>query len=334
MITRLARLALAIALLPSAAIAQPATLKLAFFTSDRSSIYERSVKPFIDAVNQEAKGLLEIEVHFSGALGKALDQQPKLVTDGVADFALVVPGYTPQLFPDNSVLELPGLFRDMSEASLVYTRLVAANQLRGYEDFIVIGAFASEPESIHARKPIASIADLTGLKIRTNNLTQSAALAKLGAIPVSLPINQVSQALSSGMIDGATVPPAAMFEFGISRVASNHYLLPTTVPPTALVMSRKAFESLPNKVQDIIRRHSGEWMLARFVEISRAMDAKVIEEIMIDGRRTVVLPSAKDLETARVAYKAVTDEWTAKNPLNRELLSKAESEIAKIRSAR
>jgi TRAP-type C4-dicarboxylate transport system substrate-binding protein len=68
MITRLARLALAIALLPSAAIAQPATLKLAFFTSDRSSIYERSVKPFIDAVNQEAKGLLEIEVELPTSL--------------------------------------------------------------------------------------------------------------------------------------------------------------------------------------------------------------------------------------------------------------------------
>ena len=123
------------ALFPAAASSSdPVKLKLSFFSSDSAYLYMGGVKPFVDAVNSEAKGLLEIEVFFRGALGKAA-QQPQLVRDGIADIAFVVPGYTADQFPDNAVIELPGLFRDQREASLTYTRTIAAKALRGYEDF-------------------------------------------------------------------------------------------------------------------------------------------------------------------------------------------------------
>ena len=166
--------AVAGALLPGCAFSEPIKLKLSYFSSDRTMLYLGGVKPFVDAVNAEAKGLLEIEVYFSGALGKAPGQQAQLVRDGVAELAYIIPGYTADQFPDNAVIELPGLFRDQREASLVFTRLIAAKALRGYEDFVVITAFTAEPHSIHTRQPIASLADLKGLKIRANNPTEAA----------------------------------------------------------------------------------------------------------------------------------------------------------------
>jgi hypothetical protein len=51
--------------LPATANADPAVLKLAFFGSDRSTTY----KPFLDAVNAEGKGLVEIVLHSGGVLG-------------------------------------------------------------------------------------------------------------------------------------------------------------------------------------------------------------------------------------------------------------------------
>ena len=63
MITVFARWALiACILLPTAAAAEPIKLKLAFFTSDRISLYVDMIKPFVDAVNNEAPDLLQIEV--------------------------------------------------------------------------------------------------------------------------------------------------------------------------------------------------------------------------------------------------------------------------------
>src|SRR5204862_879494 len=133
--------ALALTLLPFGANAEPIKLKLAFFSSDRAVLYSGGVKPFVNAVNAEVGDLLKIEVFFSGALGKVPQQQPQLVRDGTADLAYIIPGYTEEQFPDNAVIELPGLFRDQREASLVFTRLIAAHPLRGDEDFVVITAF-------------------------------------------------------------------------------------------------------------------------------------------------------------------------------------------------
>jgi len=186
-LARCVLVSLALVLSPAAA-AEPVKLKLSFFSSDTAYLYMGGVKPFVDAVNSEAKGLLHIDVFFRGALGKAA-QQPQLVRDGVADIALVVPGYTADQFPDNAVIELPGLFRDQREASLTYTRMITANALRGYEDFFVITAFTVEPHSIHTRQPIASLDDLKGLKIRANNPTEAATFEKLGMRAVIMPAN-------------------------------------------------------------------------------------------------------------------------------------------------
>ena len=221
-------------LLPSAAGAEPIKLKLSFFTSDRSVAYRTAIKPFVDAINSDPRGLLEIKVYFSGALGKVQRELPQQVLDGTADIAFIIPGQNPELFTDNTAIELPGLFRDAREATLTYTRLVAAGALAGYEDFFVIGAYGTQPEIINSRKPINSLADLKGQRIRANNTTEATALAKLGVLPVVLAFNETSPALAGGALDGATVPPAQMFDVGIGRFTSNHYFLSTSVAPLTL----------------------------------------------------------------------------------------------------
>jgi len=94
------RLTLAFLVAPASVAAEPIKLKLAFHTSDKSNIYQAAVKPFVDAVNAEGKGLVEIEVYFSGALGKTPDLQWEVVRDGTADVAFVIPGQTSGHFPD------------------------------------------------------------------------------------------------------------------------------------------------------------------------------------------------------------------------------------------
>ena len=166
---------LGLVMLPVAACAEPIKLKLSFFTSDRSYVYQNQVKPFVDAVNDEGQGLIEIEMSISAALSpRCRPEQPQLVADGTADIAIIVPGQTPDRFGDTGVMELPGLYRDSREASLVFTRLIQAGALKGYNDFFVVGAFVSGAESIHSRKPIAANEDLKGLTIRTNNRTEAA----------------------------------------------------------------------------------------------------------------------------------------------------------------
>ena len=98
-------------LVPAIAAAEPIKLKLAFYSSDRSILYLAGIKPFVDAVNTAAKDLVHIDVDFSSKLGSA-DAIPNVLLDGGADIAFMAPGYTPKVFFDGSVAELPGLFHN------------------------------------------------------------------------------------------------------------------------------------------------------------------------------------------------------------------------------
>jgi TRAP-type C4-dicarboxylate transport system substrate-binding protein len=332
MLKTLARCALiSFALSSAVAAAEPIKLKMAYFSSDRTTTYLAAIKPFVDSVNAEAADLVQIDVSLSGTLGKNPTQQLQLVLDGTADLAFVVPGYTPERFPDNEVIELPGLFKTIREATLVYTGLIAANALRGYGDLFVVGAFTAEPETIHTKLPAASLKDLAGMRIRSNNPVQGAALAGLGMVPVELPINQASSAISSGKLDGAMVGSAPLIEFGISRVVANHYLLVVSAAPLLVVMNRKKFEELPEQAKQIIQRFSGEWAAERYIEIYRAENEASLESLKLDPHRNVVVPSPVDFARANAVFRAEVDSWSATDPLHRRLLAEVEAELGKIR---
>ncbi|MBI4924272.1 MAG: TRAP transporter substrate-binding protein DctP [Devosia nanyangense] len=324
---------LALALLPVAAISAPITLKLAFFASDQSTLFRSTVQPFVDAVNAEGKGLVEIVVYSGGVLGREVAQQPQVALDGTADIAYLVPGYTPALFPDNEVLELPGLYRDEREASLVFTRLIARNALRGYDDYVVLGAYVTEPETFHGRQPIGSVNDLSGRTIRINNTMETAALEKLGALPIPLELSQIADALSSGEIDATVLATVPLADFGVKRIATNHFMLGLSGAPIALVMNRKVFEALPQAAQDLIAKYSGEWTAARYIEVYGSADAAVVAELEADARRTVVLPSPADLEQAHTAFQSVISDWLKTDPRNQGLLDMAQTELTGLRAA-
>ena len=326
--------ALVLSLVPALVAAEPITLKLSFYTSDRSTIYENAIKPFVDAVNRDGKGLVQIEVYFSGAINKVQSSEARLVADGIADIALIAIGRTPDEFPDTAVMELPGLFHDQRQASLVYTRLIEMGALKGYEKFYVCGALEFGAESIHSRKPIASIEDLKGLRIRTNNQIEADVLKKLGAMPQLIAINNTTDAVSSGKLDGATFPPSMLFEFGVGRVAKYHYMIQLGGAPTAVVMNRKKFESLPPQAQAIIRKYSGKWLAEQFATSMDPLDKKVLAQLEADPRRKVVFPSPSDSATTRLVFASVIEEWAAQSPHNRELLGLARAEIAKFRSSK
>lgn len=320
-------------MLPSlAASAAPVELKLAFFPSEHSAIYEAGVKPFVDAVNAEGKGLLTIKVYPGGALGKAVAEQPAMVLDGTADIAWVVPGQTPYRFPDNQLLEMPGLFHDLREGTLAYTRLIAAKALRGYADFVVIGAFTPDPSFINSRKPVGSLAALKGQKIRANNQVEAEALERLGAIPNVMPASRLADAIGQGAVDGAALAPTAVFDFRVASLAKNHYLLTGGAAPLVLVMNRKRFESLPEAAQALIRKFSGEWAAAGWIAAFGASERRSLDKLKSDPMHKVVEPSPADRAAAQRVYKSLIDAWAAKDQHNRELLKVMEADLTAIRT--
>lgn len=317
---------------PVAAKAEPIKLKLAFFSSDRTHLYRSIVKPFVDAVNAEGRGRVEIDVYLSGKLGGDPQAQSRLVLDGTADIAYVVTPYEQQRFPDTAVIDLPGVFEDAREAILAFTHLVGNGTIRDFKDFYVIGAVASQPESIHLRPVVSTLADLKGKRIRANNDTEIAAMKGLGMVPVFVPLTQTASAISSGNLDGAFAPPVPMVEFGIGRVAANHYMLGTSSVPLALLMSRKRFESLPPDVQALIRKNSGESLAQQAIQIDQTSTDLIMNQLESDPKRKVIMPSPPDMKIANDVFESVVADFTAADPYHAKLVNALRMETAKLRT--
>jgi TRAP-type transport system periplasmic protein len=95
-----------------------AKLDIAFHAPAHSTTFTAGLKPFADAVIRDAPGAIEIALHPDGTRGGLLTTQVQLLDSGGADAAFVIPGFTPERFPDNFVFGIPGLFRDITEATL------------------------------------------------------------------------------------------------------------------------------------------------------------------------------------------------------------------------
>lgn len=316
--------------------AQPAPIKLKFsiFSPDKEVTYLTVFKPFAEAVKKESNGAVEIELFPNGALGRSPLQQAQMVLDGVADMAWIIASYTPGRFQDNEVFELPGMFRDLKEATIVFTRLVNGGKIKGYEEYFPIATFGTAPYSLHARTPINGIADIKGRKIRSSGALEGETVKALGAVPIGMPVTEVPEAISRGTIDGTTSHPAPLVDFGISKVTNHHYFTRLGVVPLTVLMNRKKFDSLPKAAQDAIRKYSGDWTAARFNEGVGAYNDQVIKDLQADPKRKVVIPSQADLDAMQPAFKSVIDAWVAKSPRNKELLAIVQAELEAVRAGR
>lgn len=330
---RLAALLIGVGL-AAAAQAQAQKFKFSVFTPDKEQTFISTMKPFADAVNKESGGACEIELFPSGALGRSPVQQAQMVLDGVADIAWIIASYTPGRFHENEVLELPGLFRDLTEGTHVFTRLVASGQLKGYDDFFPIGLFATAPYSIHARFPISSYADLKGKKIRTAGAIEGAAIRALGAVPIGMPVTEIAEAVGRGTIDGSSSHPSPLFDFGIDRVTNSHYFTRLGIVPLAILMNRKKFDAAPKACQDAIRKYSGNWTAARFIEGIGTYNDSLVKKLQADGKRKVVFPNQAEIDAMGKLMKPVVDEWLAKTPRNQELYKLVEAELVKVRAGK
>jgi TRAP-type C4-dicarboxylate transport system substrate-binding protein len=134
-------------------------LKWAVFVPDNELTFRTVMKPFAEAVQKDTGGAVVFDLFPNGALGRNPAQQAQMILDGVADLAWIIPSYSPGRFADSEVLELPGTFKDMREASLVASRLYNKKVITDYADYYVVGLWCAPPYSIHTNFPVNSIAE-------------------------------------------------------------------------------------------------------------------------------------------------------------------------------
>jgi TRAP-type transport system periplasmic protein len=325
---------LALACLPT--LAQEVTLKVHFFLPASSFANTLFITPWCEKVAKESANRLKCQIYPSMQLGGTPPQLFEQARDGVADIVWTLPGYTAGRFPTVEAFELPFMMQNpeaTSKALWDYVQLHGANEFKDVKPL----AFHVHGDGVFhmTRKPVNTMADLRGLKLRAPTRLTNKFMAMLGATPVSMPVPQVGDALAKGVIDGAVVPYEVVPSVKIQELVKFHSETDPAEPAFytstfIFAMNKAKYDSLPADLKKVIDANSGQALSG---QIGRAFLQADGEGKKLTARNTTnVIPAAELAAWKQLGGKLAADwvtEMNGKGLPGAKLLEDAKAMIAK-----
>lgn len=257
------KLAIATAFVAAGAAAQAQTTVLRYsnWLPVGHAMRVEVIDPWIAEVGKVTEGRVRIDT-----LPKVVGSVPAQFDagrDGQADIVLFIPGYTPGRFDISEVVELPFMGNDPAfYAPLVdrfYRRhLQQYNEFRGLH---MLSVFVPSPGQLfNNKRPLKTLADFKGLKLRSPQPNATMALSLLGMTPVAKPVSEAYELLSSGVLDGTLMPPESISSFKLIDSVPYATIVPGALYNTtmAIGMNERKWNSLKPQDRDAIMKISGE----------------------------------------------------------------------------
>jgi TRAP-type C4-dicarboxylate transport system substrate-binding protein len=227
---------------------QTVTLKFHTFMAPQSNVWLNMHKAWMNKVEQESGGRIKFEAYPAMQLGGTPVQLYDQARDGVVDVVWTLPGNTAGRFPRVEVFEWE------------YVQTMAPDE---FKDTQLIALQVHGPGAIHTvDKPVKSVADMKGLKMRAPTRQVTKLMGALGATPVGMPLPGIPDALSKGTINGAVIPWEVVPAVKVNELTKFHAefdpaggcLYTTTF---VMAMNKAKYNSLPPDLKKIIDNNSG-----------------------------------------------------------------------------
>ncbi|MCC6009031.1 MAG: TRAP transporter substrate-binding protein [Rhodobacteraceae bacterium] len=330
---RASTLAAALVLGAGPLAADTVTLRVASFSPAGSFFNSQVLEPFLDRVVADSEGTLAYQMFPGGTLGRGAPAQMKLVADGVADMAFVVPAYTPGSFDRYGISEIPGAASTGVESSVGLWRAWEQGLLEVPEGVEVIGLTSSGPNQIHFSGPVANLDGLAGKRVRAAGAAQISALTALGAVPVSnLSAGEVAEAVSRGVVDGTLMDWTAIRSFRVDQVVSHHVEIGMGTIALMLPMNAATWAGLPAPARAAFEKHMGEaFARAAGAAFDASETARRADALARDGATLMELTAE---EEARIddAFARVAEEWVGGDAGKQAALDSFNATVASIRA--
>ena len=154
-------------------------------------------------------------------------------------------------------------------------------------NMVALAWYDSGSRSFYANKPLKSIADLKGLKIRVQNSDVNVAMVEaLGANATPIPFGEVYTSIQSGVVDGAENNWPSYESTGHYQVAPYYILDQHTIVPEVFAVNKSVWNKLSSSEQKVVREAAVE--SATYQRKLWAEREKKSEKIVRDAGATIV----------------------------------------------
>jgi TRAP-type C4-dicarboxylate transport system substrate-binding protein len=291
---------LTLLLVPGVSLAQqaPVTLKVVHFfpTGHQQHVL---LDQWGKDLEKRTNGKVKVTVYPAGVLAPA-PQIYDAVTKGIADVGDHVLGYTVGRFPLMEGIDLPFGYPSGTAATKMVNAFYAKFKPKEMEGVKVLWFHAQGPGILHTKsKPVQSLEDLKGMKIRTFG-SNAKFMSNLGGTPVAMPMTDVYDALSKGVVEGLFANYEAIEGFALAdQIKSSTENYDSAYTAVFLVcMNKNKYNSLPKDVQATIDQMSPEY-IDKF--------AKMWEQIQKSGKDLLTKRGNKFITLSKEEQKRWAD---------------------------
>ncbi len=312
---KLALMVMAILMTPTA-FAQEVTLRFQHFVSPMASVPRFFMEPWIEKIHEDSDGRIEIQLYpamqLGGTPGALFDQ----IRDQVIDGGWTIPGYTPGRFPGTEVFELPFIGSTNAEAtSKAVFEFYETHLKEEFSDVKILAVHVHGPGAVHTKNAhVDSLEDFDGLKLRAPHRIASQILESLGAIPVGMPVPQLPESLSKGVVDGGVIPFEIVPSLKVHELAKAHTIVggDRALYNTVFIwaMNHSTYEALPDDLKTVIDANSGSEASAWAGRAMDMGDAPGLEVSRETGNAIYTL-SDDDVAQMKTMTQPIIDTWIA-----------------------
>lgn len=220
---------------------------------NEQSNYYKGAMAIADAVSEATDGQITINVKAGGTLGGEADALDMAI-QGDLDIASCANSVLANYIPEMNILDQAFLWDSQEQANYAIQNELGdlIQEKANAQGIHVIGYLESGFRDVFSKKPIESIDDFNGVKIRTmQNEGQIQAFTSFGANPIAMASGEQFTALQQGTIDACENAVSncwinKYYEAGVNSVINTHHSF-VYIP---LCMSDNAWNQIPDDMKD------------------------------------------------------------------------------------
>ena len=234
----------------------------------------------------------------------------------MADVVITLPGYTAGRFPALEVFELPFMTNSAEVGARAAWDYLQKYALKEFPGTKILAIWVHDEGYVHTReKPVKTLADFKGLKMRAPTRQTNKLLATLGASPVGMPLPAVVDAVSKGTIDGFLLPWEVMPSLKLHEMVKFHSETDPSRPALysavfVFAMNQAKYDSLPADLKKVIDANAGAAYSQAIGKIWDGSQAAGRQAAKDRGNTFTMIP-ASELDNWVKAAAPLYDDFTA-----------------------
>ncbi|NVO28983.1 TRAP transporter substrate-binding protein [Donghicola sp. C2-DW-16] len=246
--------AMAITAVAAPAFAQDITLK-ASHNANAEEPYGVGLRKMAEVLEAKTDGAATINVFDNATLGDEMESIQGTQM-GTVDIAVTANSTLANFVPDLSVLSLPFMFENAEQMDRALSDPAVRDAIQAELDkqgFHLLSIFSAGTRHIMTKKPIESMADMQGLKIRTMQTPAHVdTFNAFGANATPIAYTELYGALETGVVDGAEAANTNFYSQKFYEVAPDWAVVGWLELVSPVIMGKAAYEALPDDMKNAL----------------------------------------------------------------------------------